>query len=78
MKIYGRTQKNSSKLSLLAECTFVAEPEALREIASFLYRCADNIEEQGESWEHDTFESNEVVCPGFIVFNPYVVEDEDS
>ena len=78
MKIYGRSQNDEAELALLAECTLVAEPEVLREIASFLYRCADSIEDEGEAWEHDEFESSEVVSPQLIVFNPAVVEDQDS
>ncbi len=72
MEIYGRTQKNNSKLNILSEATVVAEPDALRELASFLYRCADAIEDQGEAWEHEHFESNEHVSPHFVVFNPNV------
>jgi len=73
MKIYGRTQKNDSELSILCETTVVAEPDALRDLASFLYRCADAIEDEGEAWEHEHFESNEIVSPQFVVFNPNVV-----
>lgn len=73
MKIYGRAQKSDSELRILCEATVVAEPNALRELASFLYRCADAIEDQGETWEHDHFESNEIVSPQFVVFNPNVV-----
>ena len=74
MNIYGRRQKHSSQLEILSEVNLVAEPEALRDLASFLYRCADAIEDQGEIWENDNFESNEVVSPHFVVFNPNVVE----
>jgi hypothetical protein len=75
MKIFGRAQTDESELQLLSETTFVAEPQALRDLASFLYRCADAIEDEGEEWEHDQFDSNEPVCPQVIVFNPYVVTD---
>lgn len=78
MNIYGRSQSDESELALLVECTLVAEPDVLREIASFLYRCADRIEDQGETFEHDEFESNEVVSPQFIVFNPAVVDEQES
>ena len=44
MKIFGRTQNEDAELELLTETTLLAEPEALRELASFLYRCADAIE----------------------------------
>ena len=70
MQIYGRAQKNESELEILSEATLVAEASTLRDLASFLYRCADAIDDQGESWEHEHFESNEVVGPHFVVFNP--------
>ena len=74
MKIYGRAQKGDSELKMLCETTVVADPTVLRELASFLYRCADSIEDQGESWEQAHFESNEIVGSQFIVFNPDVVD----
>lgn len=73
MKIYGRAQNDDSELNILSEVTVLAEPTALRELASFLYQCADAIEDEGESWEHENYESNEVVSPQFVVFNPNVV-----
>jgi len=73
VKIYGKAQTNEPRLELLSEATLVADPSALRDLASFLYRCADAIEDQGESWEHEHFESNEVVSPNFVVFNPNIV-----
>lgn len=75
MKIFGRAQTDESELELLSETTLVAEPEALRDLASFLYRCADAIEDQGDEWEHDQFDSNESVCPQVIVFNPDMVNE---
>ena len=76
MNIYGRSQKNDSELTILCEATIVADPSILRELASFLYRCADAIEDQGESWEHEHFDSSEVVSPQVVVFNPDVVSAE--
>ena len=75
MKIYGRAQTEDAELDLLSETTLVAEPDALRDLASFLYRCADAIEDEGEEWEHDQFESNEPSSPYFTVFNPYLVNE---
>lgn len=77
MQIYGRAQSDDAELSVLTECTLVAYPEALRELASFLYRCADSIEEAGNAFEQDAFDSNNVVCPQIVVINPNLVEDED-
>lgn len=76
MNIYGRSQKDESELEILSEATLVAEPSALRDLASFLYRCADGIEDQGENWEHEHFESTEVVSPHFVVFNPNLFNAE--
>lgn len=75
MKLYGRAQEGSSKLKLLEEITVLADPSALRDLASFLYRCADAIEDEGESWEQGYFESNEEVSPEVVVFNPMLVDD---
>ena len=74
LKIYGQAQTSEPKLELLSEATLVAEPSALRDLASFLYRCADAIEDQGENWEQEQFESNEIVSPQFVVFNPILVD----
>ena len=75
MKIYGRNQTDESDLAILRQVTIVAEPDILRELASFLYRCADGIEERGDGWEHEEFEISESVAPDIVVFNPNVVED---
>lgn len=75
MKIYGRPQNQDSELNNLVETTIVADPEALRDLASFLYRCADEIEDQGSEWEQANFESNEVTAPDIIVFNPDLLDD---
>ena len=40
-----------------------------QEDLSGLYRSTD----QGESWEHELFESTEVVSPRIVVFNPSIV-----
>ena len=74
MKIYGRAQDDESELVLLSESTLVADPNTLRELASFLYRCADNIEDLGEAWEHDHFDNIDAISPRLVVFNPLVVE----
>ena len=72
MNIYGRAQKNESEIEILSDVTLVTEPSTLRDLASFLYRCADAIEDQGESWEHKNFECSEAVSPQFVVFDPNV------
>ena len=82
MKIYGRAQDGESELVLLSESTLVADPNTLRELASFLYRCADNIEDLADSWEYDHFENMDATSPQLVVFNPSLVkansDDEDN
>jgi len=75
MKMYGRAQQGDSELNILDEATIVAEPSALRDLASFLYRCADAIEDEGDAWENENFESNDASSPEVVVFNPNVVSD---
>ncbi len=75
MKIYGRKQDDD--MEYFQETNIIAEPETLRELASFLYRCADSIEDEGDEWEHERYESTDVVCAAVIVFNPALVVDED-
>ena len=73
MKLYGRNQDDELQFS--QETSIIGSPESLRELASFLYRCADAIEDEGEEWEHERFESSDVVSAAVIVFNPDLVED---
>lgn len=75
MKIYGRSQNNEAEMEILSETTLVAEPDALRDLASFLYRCAEAIEDEGEEWEQDAFDTNESDCPQIVVFNPGLVNE---
>ena len=75
MKIYGRSQNNEAEMEILSETTLVAEPDALRDLASFLYRCAEAIEDEGEEWEQDAFDSNEPESPQIVVFNPGLVNE---
>ena len=74
MKIYGRTDHSDSELEMLCETNLVADPTILRELASFLYRCADSNENQGENWGYEHFESNEFENSKFVVFNPDIVD----
>ena len=75
MRIYGCLENGKSKPKLVSEITIVAEPEALRELASFFYRCADEIEDQGNSWEHEQFASSEHSGPNLVVFNPDLLDE---
>lgn len=73
MKIYGR--KHDDDLEFFQETNIIGDPDALREFASFLYRCADSIEDEGESWEHDRFESSDAVSAVVTVFNPALITE---
>lgn len=75
MKIYGTGQKKDSSMSGLDGITILAEPSSLRDLAAFLYRCADAIEDDGSEWEQDAFDSEEHFCPQIIVFNPALIDD---
>lgn len=72
MKLYGQTKASSEPPMELAEVTLSAEPKYLRELAAFLERCANEIEKEGERWEHEHFSSQNQseTHPQFIVFNP--------
>jgi|TARA_B110000971_G_scaffold24974_1_gene22475 hypothetical protein len=76
MKIYGRKQDDD--LEYFQETNIIAEPDALRELASFLYRCADSIEDDGEQWEHERYESSDAVSAAVVVFNPALVGEEED
>lgn len=75
MKIYGSGQKKNSGMDPLDAITILADPGNLRDLAAFLYRCADAIEDGGSEWEQDAFDSEEHECPQIIVFNPALLDD---
>lgn len=76
MKIYGR--KQDEELEFFQETNIIGDPDSLRELASFLYRCADAIEDEGEEWEHDRFESSDVVSAIVTVFNPAIIVEQEQ
>jgi hypothetical protein len=57
MKIYGysKTKVNSDGLLEMGEVTIQTNPDSLRKIAQFLLKCADIIEEHGDSFGHEHF-----------------------
>ncbi|UHQ54978.1 Imm32 family immunity protein [Microbulbifer sp. YPW16] len=69
MKIYGYSKSTDNQLLELTEVTISAGPEVLRSLAAFLADCADGIEKEGSSWEHEHFNVGESL-PGLIVHNP--------
>ncbi len=57
LKIYSHSHETSTSFSMPINCceiTFQTSPDILREIASFLIRCADKIE-SGQANEIDHF-----------------------
>ncbi|ROQ18169.1 hypothetical protein EDC38_3143 [Marinimicrobium koreense] len=72
MKLYGRTKASKDAPMELSEVTLSANPRSLRELSAFLERCAVEIEEEGDRWEHEHFSSqNQAEAhPQFIGFNP--------
>ena len=74
MKIFGYSNNTGAEILELCEATFMASPAQLREIASFLIRCAEGMESQGNAWNHEHFASSdqEIVRngPEIVVFNP--------
>ena len=70
MNLYGYIEDNRDQLVRLAEVTLQAEPEELKAIASFLLKCAEQME-GSDTWEHEHFlDSNPSngTSPDLIVF----------
>jgi hypothetical protein len=76
MKCYGYS-KNNNNLLYLSEVTVQADPSSLRELAKFIYECANEIE-LDDDWEHEHFvdasSDNQNSETDFIVFNPRSME----
>ena len=81
MKVYGYADQElppeDVKPMELAEITLVADPEELRQIASFLLSAAERMECMGPAYSHEhladrqpSFESS----PHLIVFNPFAID----
>ena len=73
MKLFGYSKIDAESLIELSEITLLTSPEMLREISSFLNLCADEIQSQGDDWEHEHFETESSCAaeiPNIIVFNP--------
>ena len=75
MKVYGFTKEQvevgSETPSDLAEITFVANPDDLRELASALNNIAQDMENNPDSFEHEHInDTNEALSDtSIIVFN---------
>ena len=72
MKIYGYNAASTQDVpSELSEVTISASSKTLMELSEFFKRCAEQIEENGEAWEHEHFESEcfDGGTPSVVVFN---------
>ncbi|WP_444926767.1 hypothetical protein ACJJI4_04325 [Microbulbifer sp. TRSA002] len=73
MKVFGYSHKTKDELLELYECTVSADPQQLRELASFFESCAAAIEKSGKDWNHEHFissqESINKTGPSIVVFN---------
>ena len=76
MKLYGYSNNTEATPMALSEVSIGADPAILRKIASFISKCADEIEQDPENWEHVHFnDQNNTITdemPHLIVFNPSV------
>ena len=73
MKLFGYRQNSSpDSPESLSEVTLVSNPEKLRKLAKFLQQCADEIEQQGDDWEHEHF-GTDGEQPALIVYNEELI-----
>jgi len=78
MKIFGRIEAlhDEEGLASLSEVTFQASPAALRKVAAFLLREADEMANRGERYGHGHLQDLErewfkqAVMPDVIVVQP--------
>ena len=79
MKIYGYPKhSNLTEPYELGDVTIVANPEVLRQLATFITECADGIEaSRANEWEHEHFkDANTTVpktYPDIVVYNPSAI-----
>jgi len=52
MKCYGYSADNQEDLKELSEIGILATPKMLRSLASFINKCADEIENEPD-WDHE-------------------------
>ncbi len=65
MELFGYIKAPDETSSKLQEVTFSANSQELRNIAKFLMKCADEIDNHGANWEHEHMPCD----PSVIVFN---------
>ena len=74
MKLYGYPREDEDAVHDLLEITIAAGPKRLRSIAKFLEKCADDMAEDAEQWEHCHYSDVEERMPvdgvDIIVYNP--------
>lgn len=68
MKFYGYREGNETDTpEALSEVSLVASPTTLRQIAAFLVRTADLMEQHGPRFGHEHFQPQRPDQPAFIV-----------
>jgi len=74
MKLYGYPRENEDDVHDLLEMTIAAGPNRLRSIAKFFEKCADEMIEDPDGWEHCHYSDVEERMPvdgaDIIVYNP--------
>lgn len=75
MKFYGYSKKTHGHgLHEMKEVTISANPDALKELARFILKCADEIESNNTQFNHDHFQPKDIKVgkdtPEFIISNP--------
>lgn len=73
MKFFGYVENNKDELFQFSEVTLQAKPASLKSVASFLLKCAQEIEEN-EFWEHQHYSDISIdksESVNFIVFKEY-------
>ena len=74
MKLYGYPRENEDDVHDLLEMTIAAGPNRLRSIAKFFEKCADEMIEDPDGWEHCHYSDVEERMPvdgaDIIIYNP--------
>lgn len=58
MDLFGYIKTSNETPLELQEVTFSSNSKELRELAMFLAKCADEIDEHGVDWEHEHFSAD--------------------
>jgi len=76
MKVFGYSKEKSGSLLEMAEVSFLADPEQLRQVARLLLKAADQIEAGGKAFDHlqlrDEWRGWNANLPDVVVVNSNV------